>query len=58
MKKRVLAALLAGAMAMSTLVGCGGGEAAAEGSVYYLNFKPEADAAWPHRLSTFFYIIP
>ena len=46
MKKRVLAALLAGAMAMSTLVGCGGGEAAAEGSVYYLNFKPEADAAW------------
>ena len=61
MSKRILALVLALAMAMTLLVGCGGaasssapaasapaasGEAAPAGSVYYLNFKPEADQAW------------
>ena len=61
MNKRILALVLALAMAMTLLVGCGGaasssapaasapaasGEAAPAGSVYYLNFKPEADQAW------------
>jgi len=46
MKKKLLATLLAGLMAMSTLVGCGGSEAAGTGSVYYLNFKPEQDQQW------------
>ena len=52
--QKFAAAALAGSMA---LVGCsnnGGGEAsstaaagdASKGKVYYLNFKPEADAAW------------
>ena len=54
--KKVLATLLAGVLAASMLVGCGGsteetkaaGEAASSegGSVYYLNFKPEQDEAW------------
>ena len=44
MKKRILAILLAGVMAISVLTGCGAEESA--GKVYYLNFKPEADAAW------------
>ena len=54
--KKFLAMLLALVMALS-LVACGeqkqpdadpneGGDAAATGSVYYLNFKPESDAAW------------
>lgn len=43
MKKKLMAVLLIGAMAMSMLTGCGKEE---KGSVYYLNFKPEADAAW------------
>ena len=59
--KKLIALLLVLAMALS-LVACGGSEEAAEtkaaaaegeaaasteaGSVYYLNFKPEADAAW------------
>ena len=47
MKKKLLAALLTGAMAMSMLVGCGGNAGGDEvGKVYYLNFKPEQDAAW------------
>ncbi len=47
MKKRLLTAALAGVLALSTLAGCtsSSGEEA-KGSVYYLNFKPEADAAW------------
>ena len=56
--KKVLATLLAGVLAASMLVGCGGGkteetkaasnEAASSegGSVYFLNFKPEQDEAW------------
>ena len=54
--KKFLAMLLALVMALS-LVACGeqkqpdvtpdeGGDTAATGSVYYLNFKPESDAAW------------
>ena len=48
--KKLLALLLAGAMALS-MVACGGGEPAAPaadetGAVYYLNFKPEQDAQW------------
>ncbi len=48
--KKLLALLLAGAMAIS-MVACSsapaGGEGETEtGSVYYLNFKPEQDAAW------------
>ena len=52
MKKRLLSVLLIGALTASMLVGCGSssdgeGEAAeGAGSVYYLNFKPEADQAW------------
>ena len=41
MKKKI-ALLLTTLMAVSMLTGCG----EKKGSVYYLNFKPEADAAW------------
>ena len=43
MKKRFLSVLLAGAMAIACFAGCSGGS---KGSVYYLNFKPEAQEAW------------
>lgn len=57
MKKRVFATLLSGVLVASLLSGCSGsdkkaetkasgGSESASGSVYYLNFKPEADAAW------------
>lgn len=47
MKKKVLAVLLTAAMAIGMLAGCGGSEKTeAKGQVYYLNFKPESDAAW------------
>lgn len=45
MKKKLLSLLLVAAMGVSMLVGCGG-NTDAKGSVYYLNFKPEANAAW------------
>jgi len=46
-KKKILALGLITAMTMSLLAGCGGTEASDDkGSVYYLNFKPEADAQW------------
>ena len=53
--KRLLAAGLATIMACSMLTGCGGGSSdkkassdkdSSKGSVYYLNFKPEADEQW------------
>ncbi|MGN1030750.1 MAG: ABC transporter substrate-binding protein, partial [Butyricicoccaceae bacterium] len=55
--KKLLALALSGAMAVSMLAGCGGGNSfgsgeeqavgdASKGSVYYLNFKPEQDEAW------------
>ena len=56
--KKLFAMMLALVMALS-LVACGGNDTATEdtsedtateetagGSVYYLNFKPEADQAW------------
>ena len=50
MKKKLLALLLSTVCVMSLAVGCGEKEADnsadAKGSVYYLNFKPEADEAW------------
>ena len=47
MKKRLLSLALIAVMAISMLAGCGGGgNDEAKGKVYYLNFKPEADAAW------------
>ena len=43
--KKILSCVMAAFTAVLTLlaVGCGQGET---GSVYYLNFKPEQDAAW------------
>ena len=52
MKKKLVSLLTCTAIAASLLAGCGGsssaggGDAAGSGSVYYLNFKPEADEAW------------
>ena len=49
-KKKILALGLITAMTMSLLAGCGGTDGKEtsddKGSVYYLNFKPEADAQW------------
>ena len=69
MKRKLLALGLAAAMSVSLLAGCGsagsssqagstggsstGGEAASGGSVYYLNFKPEADAQWQALAETY-----
>jgi len=54
MKKRILALLLVSVCLMSLAVGCGAKnddkdkdtDKETKGSVYYLNFKPEADKAW------------
>ncbi|MBQ6384846.1 MAG: ABC transporter substrate-binding protein [Lachnospiraceae bacterium] len=52
MKKKLVSLLTCTAIAASLLAGCGGsssaggGDTAGSGSVYYLNFKPEADEAW------------
>ena len=43
MKKKIFALLCVTIMAIAMLAGCGGNKA---GKVYYLNFKPEQDAAW------------
>lgn len=60
MKKKLLALLLVGAMAVTALAGCGSksedggsGDGEAKGSVYYLNFKPEADQAWQDLAKTY-----
>ena len=51
-KKRLMAAGLAVLMTASMITGCGSSDSKkeakgdAKGSVYYLNFKPEADAQW------------
>ncbi len=49
--KKKLALLLTVVMAIGLLAGCGGKES--KGSVYYLNFKPEADAAWQELAKTY-----
>lgn len=48
MGKKILSVLLLCVLAASALAGCGGsgGKDSAEGSVYFLNFKPEQDEAW------------
>ena len=43
MKKRVWALLLVCVLAIASMTGCGAKD---EGSVYYLNFKPEQDQQW------------
>lgn len=66
MKKRLLALVMTGVLSMSLLAGCGSKEAPAAapaeggteastegGSVYYLNFKPEADQAWQALAKTY-----
>lgn len=45
MKKRILSVVLMACMAVSLLAGCGSSKGSDEGSVYWLNFKPEADEA-------------
>ena len=44
--KKIFALLLACLMVVGLFVGCGEKQSDEKGSVYYLNFKPEADAAW------------
>ncbi len=47
MGKKLLALLLSAVCVMGLMTGCGKEEGTSEaGKVYYLNFKPEADAAW------------
>lgn len=48
MKKKILSVLLCAAMAVTGLVGCGGGSQKDDsvGSVYYMNFKPEVTEVW------------
>ena len=53
MKKKLAVLGLTATMVMSLCAGCGGKETSGgkdasgdKGSVYYLNFKPEADAQW------------
>ena len=50
MKKKI-ALFLTMVMSAALLAGCGGKEE--KGSVYYLNFKPEADAAWQELAATY-----
>lgn len=52
MMKKFLATLLALVMALS-LVACGSSKDDAKGSVYYLNFKPEAEEAWQALAKTY-----
>ena len=59
MRKRILCVLMCAAMAFSLLAGCGkssdggsGGDSG-EGSVYWLNMKPEADAALQEIAKTY-----
>lgn len=49
MKKKLLCAVLVAVMAVGLLAGCG----SKKGSVYWLNFKPEADAALQEIAKTY-----
>ena len=51
--KKVLALVLVLAMSLSLVTCAASGETAATGSVYYLNFKPEADTAWQELAKTY-----
>ena len=58
MKKRILCALMCAAMAVSLLAGCGKSSGSGsgdpdKGSVYWLNMKPEADAALQEIAATY-----
>ena len=53
MKKKLVSALLVTSMAAAMLAGCGKGGAEETGSVFYLNFKPEADEAWQALAKTY-----
>lgn len=55
MKKRILCAVLCAGMAVGLLTGCGGSAKSSsnEGSVYWLNFKPEADEALQQIAATY-----
>ncbi len=53
MKKKLVSVLLVTSMAAAMLAGCGNGGADETGSVYYLNFKPEADEAWQALAKTY-----
>ena len=48
MKKKLLSLALVSVLALSSIVGCSGkkDKEKEEGSVYYLNFKPEQDQQW------------
>ncbi len=48
--KKVITLILSLALCVGMLAGCGGND---KGSVYYLNFKPEADAAWQELAKTY-----
>ncbi len=48
--KKLFALLLALAMVVCLFAGCKGSD---KGSVYFLNFKPEADAAWQELAKTY-----
>ncbi len=48
--KKLIAMLLALVMVLGMFAGCGKDD---KGSVYYLNFKPEADAAWQELAKTY-----
>ena len=52
--KKYLALVLAIVLSLSMVVGLTGcTKTNKEGSVYYLNFKPEADAAWQQLAKTY-----
>ena len=49
--KKILAILLTLVLVVGLFAGCG--KKSSSGSVYYLNFKPEADAAWQELAKTY-----
>lgn len=55
MKRKGLSILLVCVLAVSLLAGCGGGnnKDSSEGSVYFLNFKPEQEEAWKNLAAAY-----